>query len=241
MSAEATAIELDDDKFHDECGLYGIWNHAEAANVVYLGLYALQHRGQESAGIASTDGDHFQVEKAMGWVADVFSRDRLKRLPGHRAIGAAQVQALEDALDAFNDRLPPLKEFILPGGGPAAAACHLARAICRRAERRSWTLARAQDVAPEPLQYLNRLSDLLFVLARVLARHDRMVDDNLTVDVAADPHAALYGRRPSFAGMFDDQHRHVAQKVYLTSVEDRELVRGGKLQPSYNEAATRPR
>jgi len=87
MSAEATALELDDDKFHDECGLFGIWNHAEAANVVYLGLYALQHRGQESAGIASTDGDHFQVEKAMGWVADVFSRDRLKRLPGHRAIG----------------------------------------------------------------------------------------------------------------------------------------------------------
>jgi cob(I)alamin adenosyltransferase len=93
-------------------------------------------------------------------------------IPGHRAIAAAQVQALEDALDAFNDRLPPLKEFILPGGGPAAAACHLARAICRRAERRTWTLARAQDVAPEPLKYLNRLSDLLFVLARVLARHE---------------------------------------------------------------------
>jgi cob(I)alamin adenosyltransferase len=93
-------------------------------------------------------------------------------IPGHRAIGAAQVQALEDALDAINERLPPLKEFILPGGGPAAAACHLARAICRRAERRTWTLARAQAVAPEPLQYLNRLSDLLFVLARVLARHE---------------------------------------------------------------------
>jgi cob(I)alamin adenosyltransferase len=93
-------------------------------------------------------------------------------IPGHRAIGADQVQALENALDAFNDRLPPLKEFILPGGGPAAAACHLARAICRRAERRTWTLARAQDVAPEALQYLNRLSDLLFVLARVLARHE---------------------------------------------------------------------
>ena len=76
-----------DDKFHDECGLFGVWNHAEASNVAYLGLYALQHRGQESAGIASTDGDLFQVEKAMGWVADVFSRERLKRLPGHRAIG----------------------------------------------------------------------------------------------------------------------------------------------------------
>jgi amidophosphoribosyltransferase len=76
-----------DDRFHDECGLFGIWNHAEAANVTYLGLYALQHRGQESAGIAATDGDVFHVEKAMGWVADVFSPERLRRLPGHRAIG----------------------------------------------------------------------------------------------------------------------------------------------------------
>ncbi len=86
VSAEGPALELDD-KFHDECGLFGVWNHAEASNVVYLGLYALQHRGQESAGIASTDGRAFQMEKAMGWVADAFSRERLKRLPGHRAIG----------------------------------------------------------------------------------------------------------------------------------------------------------
>ena len=93
-------------------------------------------------------------------------------IPGHRAIEAKHVAALEAWLDALNERLPPLKEFILPGGGTAAAACHLARAICRRAERRCWTLARAQTVAPEPLQYLNRLSDLLFVIARVLARHE---------------------------------------------------------------------
>jgi amidophosphoribosyltransferase len=76
-----------DDKFHDECGLFGVWNHTEAANVTYLGLYALQHRGQESAGIAATDGVSFHTEKAMGWVADVFSPERLRRLPGHRAIG----------------------------------------------------------------------------------------------------------------------------------------------------------
>lgn len=93
-------------------------------------------------------------------------------IPGQRAIEARQVAALEAALDRFNERLPPLKEFILPGGGTAAAACHLARAICRRAERRCWTLARTQTVAPELLQYLNRLSDLLFVIARVLARHE---------------------------------------------------------------------
>src|SRR2546421_4835975 len=76
-----------DDKFHDECGLFGVWNHKEAANLAYLGLYALQHRGQESAGIAATDGLSLHTEKAMGWVADVFSPERLRRLPGHRAIG----------------------------------------------------------------------------------------------------------------------------------------------------------
>src|SRR5262249_27812044 len=67
MSPEDEGIQLDD-KFHDECGLFGVWNHVEAANVAYLGLYALQHRGQESAGIAATDGHAFHVEKAMGWV-----------------------------------------------------------------------------------------------------------------------------------------------------------------------------
>ncbi len=93
-------------------------------------------------------------------------------IPGHRMIDAAHVQRLETALDAFNEALPPLKEFILPGGGTAAAACHLARTICRRAERRAWTLARDESVAPDALIYLNRLSDLLFVIARVLARHE---------------------------------------------------------------------
>ena len=87
-------------------------------------------------------------------------------------IGAAQVERLESELDGFNEDLPPLKEFILPGGGPAAAACHVARAVCRRAERRCWSLARTESIAPETLKYLNRLSDLLFVLARVLARHE---------------------------------------------------------------------
>ena len=94
-------------------------------------------------------------------------------IPGHTAIKPGQIVRLEHELDAFNDALPPLKEFILPGGGPAAAACHLARTIARRAERRVWTLARAEALSPEVAKYLNRLSDLLFVLARVLARHER--------------------------------------------------------------------
>ncbi len=91
-------------------------------------------------------------------------------IPGHVMINAGHVERLERQLDGFNEGLPPLKEFILPGGGQAAAACHLARAISRRAERRCWSLARVDGVSPEALKYLNRLSDLLFVVARVLAR-----------------------------------------------------------------------
>ena len=93
-------------------------------------------------------------------------------IPGHRVIKAEDVERLEQTLDRFNEHLPPLKDFILPGGGSAAAACHVARTVTRRAERRVWALARAESVAPEVPQYLNRLSDLLFVVARVLARHE---------------------------------------------------------------------
>jgi cob(I)alamin adenosyltransferase len=93
-------------------------------------------------------------------------------LPGHTIIGADEVLRLESELDALNADLPPLQEFILPGGTPQAATCHLARAVCRRAERRAWALARTDAVNPDMLRYLNRLSDLLFVAARQLARQD---------------------------------------------------------------------
>lgn len=92
-------------------------------------------------------------------------------IPGHLALTAEATQRLETQLDAFNAPLPPLKEFILPGGSPAAAACHIARTVCRRAERRVITLINSgEDVNHDALTYLNRLSDLLFVIARTLAR-----------------------------------------------------------------------
>ena len=91
-------------------------------------------------------------------------------IPGHAAISDADVEALEARLDHYNDDLPPLKDFILPGGGEAAARCHVARTVVRRAERDTVTLSRHDAVRPQAIRYLNRLSDLLFVLARVLAR-----------------------------------------------------------------------
>jgi cob(I)alamin adenosyltransferase len=91
-------------------------------------------------------------------------------IPGHAAIFAADVERLEQTLDRFNADLPPLKEFILPGGGLASAQCHVARTVCRRAERELVTLSHHDAVRPEAVRFLNRLSDLLFVLCRVLAR-----------------------------------------------------------------------
>ena len=75
------------DKFHDECGVVGVYGHPDAANLVYLGLYALQHRGQESAGIAASSNGKMHLEVGMGLVADVFSDARLKKLPGNIAVG----------------------------------------------------------------------------------------------------------------------------------------------------------
>ena len=91
-------------------------------------------------------------------------------IPGHAAIFDVDIQRLEHHLDGYNDDLPPLKDFILPGGGEAAARCHIARTVVRRAERETVALSRLETVRPEAVRYLNRLSDLLFVLARVLAR-----------------------------------------------------------------------
>jgi cob(I)alamin adenosyltransferase len=91
-------------------------------------------------------------------------------IPGHRLLEAAHVSGLEQTLDALNAGLEPLQDFILPGGDTAAAQCHHARAVCRRAERRVVALDRSAPVNPAGLHYLNRLSDLLFVMARHLNR-----------------------------------------------------------------------
>jgi cob(I)alamin adenosyltransferase len=88
-------------------------------------------------------------------------------IPGRVALQAAHVEALDAAIAALNAGLPPLREFVLPGGERGAALCHSARTVCRRAERTLVALARDEAVAPASLQYLNRLSDLLFVAARL--------------------------------------------------------------------------
>jgi cob(I)alamin adenosyltransferase len=136
---------------------YGTVDEANSAIGVVLAVAGLP---------ASVEGCLTEIQH------DLFDLGGELCIPGTRMITPEHVDRLEATLDGFNESLPPLKEFILPGGGSAAAGCHVARTVCRRAERRCWSLARTEAVSPDALKYLNRLSDLLFVLARVLARHE---------------------------------------------------------------------
>jgi amidophosphoribosyltransferase len=108
---------VDDDKFHDECGVFGVFGHPEAANLTYLGIHALQHRGQESAGIAALDAGKIQVHKAMGLVADIFNVEALARLPGDAAIGHTRYST------AGESRIENAAPFVSSGAaGPMAVA-----------------------------------------------------------------------------------------------------------------------
>ena len=97
-------------------------------------------------------------------------------IPDYIILQQANIDNLEEAIDTLNEQLAPLKEFILPGGTKAAAYCHLARTVCRRAERKLITLARDEKVTAISLKYLNRLSDLLFVLCRIINKEAGVPD-----------------------------------------------------------------
>ncbi len=97
-------------------------------------------------------------------------------IPDYIILEQATIDNLEEAIDTLNEQLAPLKEFILPGGTKAAAYCHLARTVCRRAERKLITLARDEKVTAISLKYLNRLSDLLFVLCRIINKKAGVAD-----------------------------------------------------------------
>jgi len=103
---------------------------------------------------------------------DLFDLGGELSLPDYVSINESYIERLEQQLDLFNAELPPLKEFILPAGGLAASHSHVARTVCRRAERRVYSLHKESPLNIHILRYLNRLSDLLFVIARVCARHE---------------------------------------------------------------------
>ncbi|MEM7053243.1 MAG: cob(I)yrinic acid a,c-diamide adenosyltransferase [Pseudomonadota bacterium] len=119
--------------------------------------------------IATLENDHLN-EVLLDIQHDLFDLGGELCIPGTSMIGDGQIERLENELDQLNEHLPPLKDFILPGGSLAAAQAHLARTIGRRAERRVISLARQEEVNEAAIRYLNRLSDLMFVIARTTAR-----------------------------------------------------------------------
>src|ERR1044072_1855429 len=106
------------DKFKDECGVFGIFGHPEAANMTYLGLYALQHRGQESAGIAASDNGYVRVSKAMGYVADTFDGEALSQVPGSMAIGHVRYST------AGESKLSNAQPILIDCAHGQIAVCH---------------------------------------------------------------------------------------------------------------------
>src|SRR3954465_2247600 len=127
-------------------------------------------------GLVLAEEPPVEVSEALSAVQhDLFDLGGEVSIPGHSILGGQQVERLEATIERWNAELPALKEFILPGGTRAAAAAHLARTICRRAEPRGAPLARTEkaggQVSMDARRYLNRLSDLLFVAGRVLNRH----------------------------------------------------------------------
>ena len=136
-----------------------------------VGAYGTVDELNSAIGLVLAQEIPATVREALTQVQhDLFDLGGELCIPGMAMVHAADIDRLETTLDGFNADLPALKDFILPGGGMAAACCHLARTVCRRAERDVVALSRSETVRVEAMHYLNRLSDLLFVLARVLAR-----------------------------------------------------------------------
>ncbi|MBX3218252.1 MAG: class II glutamine amidotransferase, partial [Labilithrix sp.] len=112
------SVELEDDHFRDQCGVFAVYGHSEAANIAYLGLHALQHRGQESAGIVTSDGEQLYAHRAMGLVQDAFSAEQLQKLPGRSAIGHVRYST------AGGSHLRNAQPFAVDYAKGSLAVCH---------------------------------------------------------------------------------------------------------------------
>ncbi len=154
------------DKFHEECGVFGIYGHPDAANLTYLGLYSLQHRGQESAGIVSTDGKKLYCQKEMGLVADIFTEERINKLPGHAAIGHNRYSTTGDSI-SINIQ-PILVNFAL-GGLAVAHNGNLVNAGLLKAELEAYGSIFQSTMDSEVVIHL-------IAQSRLGSLHERIVD-----------------------------------------------------------------
>jgi amidophosphoribosyltransferase len=192
------------DKFRDECGVFGIIGHPEASNLTYLGLYALQHRGQESAGIASSDGTLIRVSKAMGYVNDVFDSDTLAKLPGHMAMGHVRYSTAGEShlanaqpivIDSVHGQLAVAHNGNIVNAGELRDALVRVGAIFQATTDTEVVVhlfARARENGPEAA-IVDALSQLRGAYSFVMMTKDRLIG-------ARDPH----GFRPLAIGRRGD-------------------------------------
>jgi amidophosphoribosyltransferase len=154
------------DSFHEECGVFGIYGHPDSANLTYLGLYALQHRGQESAGIVSTDGKELFCQKEMGLVADIFTEDRIKKLPGYAAIGHNRYSTTGDSISI---NIQPLLVNFALGGLAVAHNGNIVNAGILKAELEAYGSIFQSTMDSEVVIHL-------IAQSRMATLHERIVD-----------------------------------------------------------------
>ena len=192
------------DKFHDECAVFGIYGHKEAANLTYLGLYALQHRGQESSGIVSSDGQNFFVEKGMGLVADIFSKKEIRCLKGNTAIGHNRYST---SGDSHLRNVQPLTVNYAFGNLALAHNGNLTNANMLRSELEAYGSIFQSDSDSEVIVHLMAhskeetcLSRVIEALTLVRGAYSLVFLTEREVIAARDP----YGFRPLSLGRYKD-------------------------------------
>ena len=226
------AVFLPDDHFHDECGVFGVWDAAEAANLTYLGLHALQHRGQEAAGICTSDGGKVYVQRGLGLVQDVFNAKVLEKLPGHRAIGHVRYST---AGDSHLKNAQPIAVDYAHGSIAVAHNGNLTNAeeLRRRLESEGSIFATTSDT--EVLVHLiarskkqTTVDRIVDALSQVEGAYSMVFLTNDVLVAARDPN----GFRPLCLGMLKDAHLLASEPpafeliggTYLRDVEPGEVV-----------------
>ncbi len=212
------------DKFHDECAVFGIYGHREAANFTYLGLYALQHRGQESAGIVSSDGQHFHTEKGMGLVADIFGKKDIHRLRGEKAIGHNRYSTAGESL--LRNVQPLTVNFAL-GNLAVAHNGNLTNALMLRSELEAYGSIFQSDSDTEVIIHLmahsqgnTLLERVIDALSLVRGAYSLVMLTDHDLIAARDP----YGFRPLCLGKFQDAWI-VASETCAFDLMEAEFVR----------------
>ena len=220
------------DKLHEECGVFGIYGHREAANLTYLGLYALQHRGQEAAGIVSSDGKHVYQEKGLGLVSDLFTRDRLLPLRGTMAIGHNRYSTT--GANSIKNVQPILVNFAL-GSLALAHNGNLINASLLRDELEAYGSIFQSTTDSEVITHLiahsresslmERLTDALF---RIKGAYSLVILSEGGLIAARDP----YGLRPLCLGRIRDAYVIASETCafdligaqYIRDIEPGEII-----------------